>query len=117
LKPVSRSLSSGDDAAVSASQNRSFEFAMLLTDVPGVLDAKGELVPALTTTQARDMISHGTISGGMIPKIETCLAAIEGGVRAAYIVDGRIAHVILLEVFTEEGVGTELLPGDRKPRE
>ncbi len=89
----------------------------MLTDVPGVLDRAGELIKTLTLGKAQVMIDEGTIHGGMIPKIATCLEAIEAGVRAAYIVDGRIAHVILLEVFTEEGVGTELLPGDRRPRE
>jgi acetylglutamate kinase len=86
----------------------------MLTDVAGVLDGEGELQHTLTLGKARTMIEEGTIHGGMIPKIETCLAALEAGVSAAYIVDGRIAHVILLEVFTEEGVGTELLPGDRR---
>ncbi len=90
---------------------------LMLTDVPGVLDPAGELVKTLTLGQARMMIQDGSIHGGMIPKVETCLKALEEGVRAAYIVDGRVAHAILLEVFTEQGVGTELLPGDRKPRE
>ncbi|TVQ37344.1 MAG: acetylglutamate kinase [Geminicoccaceae bacterium] len=89
----------------------------MLTDVAGVLDGTGELIKTLTLGKARMMIQDGTIHGGMIPKVETCLAALEEGVRAAYIVDGRVPHAILLEVFTEEGVGTELLPGDRKPRE
>jgi acetylglutamate kinase len=89
----------------------------MLTDVAGVLDGAGELMHTLTLGKARTMINEGTIHGGMIPKIETCLAALEEGVSAAYIVDGRIAHVILLEVFTEAGVGTELLPGDRRPHE
>jgi len=89
----------------------------MLTDVAGVLDTGGRLQRTLTLGKARTMIADGTIHGGMIPKIETCLAALEAGVRAVYIVDGRIAHVILLEVFTEEGVGTEILPGDRLPHE
>jgi acetylglutamate kinase len=89
----------------------------MLTDVAGVLDQDGDLMHVLTLARARSMIAEGVIHGGMIPKIETCLAALEEGVSAAYVVDGRIAHVILLEVFTEEGVGTELLPGDRKPSE
>ena len=87
----------------------------MLTDVAGVLDGAGQLMHTLTLAEARMMIKDGVIHGGMIPKIETCLKALEEGVNAAYIVDGRIAHVILLEVFTEEGVGTELLPGDRRP--
>jgi acetylglutamate kinase len=89
----------------------------MLTDVAGVLDADGGLLHTLPLAEARMMIKKGIIHGGMIPKIETCLAALEDGVSAAYIVDGRIAHVILLEVFTEEGVGTELLPGDRRANE
>ena len=89
----------------------------MLTDVAGVLDGASELMHTLTLAKARTMIKEGTVHGGMIPKIETCLAALEAGVSAAYIVDGRIAHVILLEVFTEEGVGTELLPGDLRPHE
>ena len=87
----------------------------MLTDVAGVLDESADLINVLTVAKARAMIAEGTIHGGMIPKIETCLNALDAGVRAAYIVDGRIPHVILLEVFTEEGVGTEILPGDRQP--
>jgi acetylglutamate kinase len=78
---------------------------LLLTDVPGVLDRDGQLIPELTAAEARRLIADGTISGGMIPKVETCLAAVEGGVAAAVIVDGRVPHAILLELFTE-GAGT-----------
>ncbi|MFW5679985.1 MAG: acetylglutamate kinase [Pseudomonadota bacterium] len=81
----------------------------MLTDVVGVLDPAGDLVPRLTLDKARAMIADGSIHGGMIPKVETCLQALEAGVRAAYIVDGRVPHAILLEVFTERGVGTELV--------
>ncbi|MBV9861191.1 MAG: acetylglutamate kinase [Alphaproteobacteria bacterium] len=78
---------------------------LLLTDVAGVLDAEKRLVSEITAAQARRMIEDGTISGGMIPKIETCLAAVDGGVEAAVILDGRVPHAILLELFTE-GAGT-----------
>ncbi|MGE5271547.1 MAG: acetylglutamate kinase [Thiohalocapsa sp.] len=78
---------------------------LLLTDVPGVLDADKKLIPELSAAEARRLIADGTISGGMIPKVETCLAAVEGGVEAAVIVDGRVPHAILLELFTE-GAGT-----------
>ncbi|MBV9782982.1 MAG: acetylglutamate kinase [Acidisphaera sp.] len=78
---------------------------LLLTDVPGVLDAKGKLIPELSAAEARRLIAAGTISGGMIPKVETCLEAVDGGVEAAVIVDGRVPHAILLELFTE-GAGT-----------
>ncbi|MEO1090326.1 MAG: acetylglutamate kinase [Pseudomonadota bacterium] len=82
----------------------------MLTDVAGVLDAEGALLQALTTEHARRLIADGTVHGGMIPKIETCLAAVDRGVGAAYVVDGRLPHVLLLEVFTEAGVGTAILP-------
>jgi acetylglutamate kinase len=84
---------------------------LLLTDVPGVLDADKRLIPELTADEARRLIADGTISGGMIPKVETCLGAVEGGVEAAVIVDGRVMHAILLELFTEGGAGTLIHAG------
>jgi len=78
----------------------------LLTDVRGVLDKDGELVPELTIAAARALMEDGTIEGGMIPKVETCIRAIEGGVEAAVILDGRVPHSMLLEIFTESGTGT-----------
>ena len=78
---------------------------LLLTDVPGVLDANQRLIPELSAGEARRLIADGTISGGMIPKVETCLKAVDGGVEAAVIVDGRVPHAILLELFTA-GAGT-----------
>ena len=79
---------------------------VLLTDVEGVLDRDGKLIPKLTVSEARALIADGTISGGMIPKIQTAIEAVESGVRAAVILDGRIPHVLLLELFTEHGAGT-----------
>jgi len=79
---------------------------LLLTDVEGVLDREGKLIPRLSIAEARELIADGTISGGMIPKIETAIEAVEAGVRAAVILDGRIPHVLLLELFTEPGAGT-----------
>jgi acetylglutamate kinase len=79
---------------------------LLLTDVPGVLDKDGELLTDLTASQVRDLMNDGTITGGMIPKLETCLGAVQTGVEAAVILDGRVPHVLLLEIFTERGVGT-----------
>jgi acetylglutamate kinase len=79
---------------------------LLLTDVEGVLDRERKLIPKLTVAEARDLIANGTISGGMIPKIETAIEAVEGGVKAAVILDGRIPHVLMLELFTEHGAGT-----------
>ncbi|MCE9521535.1 MAG: acetylglutamate kinase [Alphaproteobacteria bacterium] len=82
---------------------------LLLTDVPGVMDRNGNLIARLTTTEARALIADGTISGGMIPKVETCIDAIERGVTAAVILDGRIQHVLLIELFTEHGAGTMIV--------
>ena len=79
---------------------------LLLTDVPGVLDKDGKLLENLTVSQVKVLMSDGTISGGMIPKLETCIEAIEGGVEGAVIIDGRVPHSLLLETFTERGVGT-----------
>ena len=82
------------------------ERLILLTDVDGVLDKDGKLIPKLTLSEARTLIADGTIKGGMIPKIETAIEAVESGVSAAVILDGRIPHVLLLELFTQHGAGT-----------
>lgn len=79
---------------------------LMLTDVAGVMDKNGELITEMTAAEARALISDGTISGGMIPKVETCLAAVDSGVDAAVILDGRVPHALLLEIFTAHGVGT-----------
>ena len=79
---------------------------MLLTDVPGVLSKSKELYSELTLSDVAKLMKDGTISGGMIPKLETCIDALEGGVEAVHILDGRIPHVLLVEIFTEHGVGT-----------
>ena len=78
----------------------------LLTDVPGVLDKQGGLLTDLTPKDIAALRTDGTISGGMIPKLETCVQAVEGGVDAAVILDGRVPHAMLLEVFTRRGAGT-----------
>jgi acetylglutamate kinase len=79
---------------------------LLLTDVAGVLDKSKALIPELTADQARRLIEDGTIAGGMIPKVETCLDAIDQGVEAAVIVDGRVPHAVILELFAQGGAGT-----------
>ncbi|MCC7271772.1 MAG: acetylglutamate kinase [Alphaproteobacteria bacterium] len=79
---------------------------LLLTDVSGVKGKDGALLPELTDADVRRLIADGTITGGMIPKVETCLGAVDGGVEAAVILDGRVHHSVLLEIFTEHGVGT-----------
>ena len=79
---------------------------LLLTDVSGVKNKQGELLAELTDADVRRLIGDGTITAGMIPKVETCLEAVDGGVEAAVILDGRVPHSVLLEIFTEHGVGT-----------
>ncbi len=86
------------------------EKLILLTDVPGVLDARGRVIATLTARRARGMLRRGQISGGMVPKVEACLRALGSGVRKTHIVDGRLQHCLLLEIFTERGVGTEIVP-------
>ena len=83
---------------------------ILLTDVDGVQDKAGRLVRQFNPRQARAMLKDGTVDGGMIPKLETCLTALAGGTTAAHILDGRIPHVLLLELFTEHGIGTMIRP-------
>ena len=79
---------------------------MLLTDVPGVLDKSKNLIKQLSVDEARRLIADGTIAGGMIPKVETCIQALEGGVEGVVILDGKVPHAVLLELFTELGAGT-----------
>ena len=88
----------------------------LLTDVPGVLDKQGELLTDLDPTKIQALVDEGTISGGMIPKLETCVKAVQEGVDAAVVLDGRIPHAMLLEIFTSKGAGT-LVKDDIHPVE
>ena len=83
---------------------------LLLSDVPGVMDKDGQVIPRITISQANMLIENGTISGGMIPKVNTCIEAVEGGAEAAVILDGREAHAVLVELFTEHGIGTIIIP-------
>ena len=78
----------------------------MLTDVVGVLDKSGRLLTDLDPAAIADLRANGTISGGMIPKLETCVAAVQGGVDAAVVLDGRVPHAMLLEIFTRQGAGT-----------
>jgi len=79
---------------------------LLLTDVPGVLDDKGKLITGLTPARAKELLKSSSITGGMIPKMETCIKAVEDGVDASVIIDGRVEHALLLELFTDHGAGT-----------
>lgn len=103
-----------DTAAGALAAALDAEKFILLTDVSGVIDSKNELVSSLTEEQAEAMIRNGEISGGMIPKVKSCLNAIRGGVPKAHIIDGRVAHALLLEILTDEGIGTEIVR-DRAP--
>jgi acetylglutamate kinase len=91
------------------------EKMIYLSDVPGLLrsvDDLTSLIPQVSVPEVHDLISEGIVGGGMIPKIEACLAALDGGVRAVHLLDGRIPHVLLLELFTEAGIGTMIVPTD-----
>lgn len=82
------------------------EKLMLLTNVPGLMDKDGKVLTGLSTEQVDQLIADGTIHGGMLPKISTALNAVKSGVTSAHIIDGRVSHAVLLEIFTDEGVGT-----------
>jgi acetylglutamate kinase len=117
--PIVAPLAAGDDGqalnvnadvfAARLAQALGAEKLVLLTDIAGVLDGERKLIPTITAAAARDLIAQGTISGGMIPKVENALAALAAGVRKVHIIDGRLEHALLLEIFTEEGVGTQVL--------
>ena len=96
----------GDTAAGAIAGALKADRLLLLTDVAGVKNADGDIVTQLTPDQVRAMIADGTISGGMIPKVETALTAVEQGVRAAVILDGRLPNACLLELFTDHGAGS-----------
>lgn len=85
------------------------EKLILLTDVPGVKDKKDRIISTLTKQQIKKLINDGTIAGGMLPKVQACLKAIGDGVAKTHIIDGRIPHCLLLEIFTKSGIGTEIL--------
>lgn len=85
------------------------EKLLLLTDVPGVLGKNKKLINTMTNKEALKLIDNGTVEGGMFPKIKCCLKALKGGVKKAHIIDGRLKHAVLLEVFTDKGIGTEIV--------
>jgi len=97
-----------DEAAGAIARSLRAEKLILLTDVEGVLDGEGELIPRLVSSEAQKLIGEGVIREGMIPKVECCMSAVEDGVVTAHIVDGRVLHAILLEIFTDGGAGTLL---------
>jgi acetylglutamate kinase len=97
-----------DEAAGAIAGALAAEKLILLTDVEGVRDARGELIPQLSAEEARKQMAEGTIREGMIPKVECCLQALQQGVRSTHVIDGRVLHAVLLEIFTDGGVGTLL---------
>jgi acetylglutamate kinase len=88
------------------------EKLILLTDVPGIKNSHGNILSTLNKTDVRKLINEGAVSGGMLPKVQACIRAIEGGVKKTHIIDGRIPHCLLLEIFTKEGIGTEITGED-----
>lgn len=86
------------------------EKLVLMTDVPGVLNAAGELISSLTVAEAAELIQDEVLKGGMIPKVQCAMDAVQGGVKKVAILDGRIPHAVLLELFTDSGIGTEIVP-------
>lgn len=105
----------GDTAAGALSGALEADRLLLLTDVSGVKGQDGEVLTAMTPQEVRQLIADGVIAGGMIPKTETALAAIEAGVRAVVIIDGRVPNACLMELFTEQGAGSLIKPDDLPP--
>jgi acetylglutamate kinase len=101
-----------DTAAGAIASAMSAAKLIMLTDVAGVLDGEGELISSLNMAQTRDLLAGGAVKGGMIPKLKTCLAALQDQTDAAHILDGRIPHSLLLEIFTAHGTGTMIVPSD-----
>jgi acetylglutamate kinase len=118
--PIIAPVAAGDDGgalnvnadvfAARLAQALGAEKLVLLTDIAGVLDADKRLIPTLTPNTARELVGRGVITGGMIPKVDNAVAALAAGVRKVHIIDGRLEHALLLEIFTKDGVGTQLVP-------
>lgn len=85
------------------------EKLILLTDVPGIKDERDNVISSINRKDIKGLIDNGTVSGGMLPKVQACVSALEGGVKKTHIIDGRVPHCLLLEIFTKEGIGTEIV--------
>jgi acetylglutamate kinase len=85
------------------------EKLVLLTDVEGIKDKNNELLSTLDNRKIKSLLNNNTITGGMVPKVQACQKALRGGVKKTHIIDGRIPHALLLEIFTEKGIGTEII--------
>lgn len=106
-----------DDAASAIAEAVKAEKLAFLTDIEGVYtdkDDKGSVISEMTITEAKELIEDGTIEGGMLPKIKNCINAIENGVSRVHILDGRIPHCLLLEIFTNKGIGTAIIADDQE---
>lgn len=101
-----------DEAASEIAGALKAEKLIMMTDTPGVMGKDKKLLQSLSPSRVRDLLDDGTIHGGMVPKIAGCLKALDSGVQKAHIIDGRIPHALLLEIFTPEGVGTEIRRDD-----
>ncbi len=114
ISPVGSSLKgetlniNADYVAASISASLKAEKLIILTDVPGILDKNEKIISTVKKSHVKKLIDDGVVSGGMLPKVQSCLKAIEGGVSKAHIIDGRVPHCLLLEIFTKEGIGTEI---------
>ncbi len=107
-----------DTAAAAVAQAIRADKLVFLTDTPGILmdrDEPDSLIPGLTPEECRDLIERGVIDRGMIPKVEACLTSLEAGVKKTHIIDGRLPHALLLEIFTHTGIGTEIARQDIPP--
>jgi len=98
-----------DYVAASIASALKAEKLIILTDVPGIMDKYNKIIPTLTNQNMKKYIKEGTIKGGMLPKVQACVKAIEAGVTKTHIIDGRVPHCLLLEIFTKKGIGTEIL--------
>lgn len=111
---INADLAAGEIAAALGAEK-----LVLLTDTDGILDRSGKLISTLTRAEIQGLVADGTISTGMLPKVQACLTALDGGVRKAHIINGTVPHALLLEIFTAEGVGTEIVqrpPSAKGPR-
>jgi acetylglutamate kinase len=105
-----------DTAASKIAQALGAEKLILLTDVKGILDKSGVLQPFLSIRSAKSQVRGGSIADGMVPKVECAIEALQNGVKQVHIIDGRVSHAVLLEIFTRKGVGTEVVQSERRPR-
>jgi acetylglutamate kinase len=101
-----------DEAASEIAGALKAEKLIMMADTPGVMGKDKKLLQSLSPSKVRDLLDDGTIHGGMVPKIAGCLKALDSGVQKVHIIDGRIPHALLLEIFTPEGVGTEIRRDD-----